>query len=112
MTVEEFEREIFDVAIGSETCKVPIIRRLLPISINIRVPLTIGGFVDVYYNEETETTAYALIKENKRIFGSDNTGGWHIHPMNDPKQHKPLSSPMIFSGFIRLDFRQKIIEKL
>ena len=100
MTVEEFERDIFAVSIGSDICDIPIIRRLLPVSINLRVPLVIGGFVDVYYNEETGTTAYALIKRNKRIFGADNTGGWHRHPMNDPDQHESLPSSMPFSQFI------------
>jgi len=100
MTVEEFERDVFSVAVGSDICGVPAVRRLFPASINLRIPLLIGGFVDVYYNEETGTTAYAFIKENERIFGADNTGGWHIHPTSAPKQHRHLPSPMSFSHFI------------
>ncbi len=41
-------------------------------------------FIDVFYNSYTSTTAYALIENEKRIFGVDNTGGWHIHPFDDP----------------------------
>lgn len=46
------------------------------------------GFVDVYRNFETGKTAYAWIVEGERVYGADNTGGWHIHPFSDPEKHE------------------------
>jgi len=45
------------------------------------------GFVDIYRNFETGKTAFAWIVDEKRIYGADNTGGWHIHPMENPGKH-------------------------
>ena len=100
MTIAEFERQIFLVAAASPICGIPIIRRLMPTSINLRVPITLGGFVEAFYNEQTGTTAYALIQEGQRVFGADNTGGWHIHPFDDPVRHKALLGEMSFAEFI------------
>lgn len=53
-------------------------------------------FLEVYYNELTETIAFALIEEQRRIWGidRDNIRDWHIHPLDNPAKHtniKPLS---------------------
>lgn len=100
MTVVELERQVFDVATSSSICGVPVIRRLMPTSINLRISVTIGGFVDVFFNEVTGTIAYALIQSGQRVFGADNTGGWHLHPFDDPVRHDPLSGPMSFDEFM------------
>jgi len=44
-------------------------------------------FIDVFFNSDTDRIAYALIMNNKRIFGADNTGGWHVHPIDNPQEH-------------------------
>jgi hypothetical protein len=44
-------------------------------------------FIDVFFNSDTDRIAYALIMDNKRIYGADNTGGWHVHPFDNPKEH-------------------------
>ena len=100
MTLVQFERSVFAVAAASPSCGIPLIRRLMPTSINLRVPVAIGGFVDIFYNEETGTTAYALIQSGQRVFGVDTTGGWHVHPFDAPARHDPLSGPMSFAEFI------------
>jgi len=79
MTIEEFQREVISCALDSPICDIPLVRRITPTSINLRVPLTFGNFVDLFYNEETGTTAFAIIEKGKRIFGADNTDGWHLH---------------------------------
>ncbi len=61
-----------------------------------RVMLQKSMFLEVYYNEMTETIAFALIEEQRRIWGidKDNIRDWHIHPLDDPTKHtsiKPLS---------------------
>ncbi len=102
MTLAEFERQIFAVSMASPICNIPIVRRLTPTSISIRVEITTGGFIDAFYNEETGTTSFALIRQDKRVFGADNTGGWHTHPFTDPNRHNPLPNAMSFPEFLVL----------
>jgi hypothetical protein len=109
MTLSEFQRLIFDVAVASPICGIPVVRRLTATSINLRVEVTPGGFIDIFYNEETYTTAYALIRADRRVFGADNTGGWHVHPFDDPAQHNPLPDEMSFSEFVAL-IEQQVLQ--
>jgi hypothetical protein len=51
------------------------------------------------YNEFTRRTALVLIKNNQRIFGADNTGGWHLHPFADPSRHDSMNAPMTGERF-------------
>jgi hypothetical protein len=102
MTLAEFQRHVFDVAMASPICGIPIVRRLTTTSINLRVEVTTGGFMDVFHNEDTHTTAFALILSDRRVFGADNTGGWHIHPFDDPEQHNLLPGEMSFAEFVTL----------
>jgi hypothetical protein len=53
-------------------------------------------FVRFYFNQCTQTIAFALIEEKQRVWGidRDNRRGWHLHPVDDPKDHvaiEPLS---------------------
>lgn len=100
MTLAEFERQVFAVATASSICGIPVVRRLTPTSINLRLGVTTGGFIDAFYNEQTGTMAYALIRQGRRAFGADNTGGWHVHPFDDPERHDPLPSAMPFAEFV------------
>lgn len=100
MTLAEFEQLVYEVAADSPICGIPMLRRLSPSSISLRLDLTIGGFVDAFYNEQTGTTAFAWIYGGRRVFGADNTGGWHVHPLEAPDQHVPLQHVMSFAEFI------------
>lgn len=100
MTVDEFQRLVFAVAISSPICEIPTVRRTSATSINLRIEVSVGGFLDVFYNQQTGTTAYAWVMGERRIFGSDNTGGWHVHPIEDPTQHEHLEGPVSFNEFV------------
>jgi hypothetical protein len=55
-----------------------------------------GIFLEIYFNEVTQTTAFALIKERARVWGidRDNIRGWHRHPVREPDSHveiQPIS---------------------
>jgi hypothetical protein len=100
VTLAEFGQQVFDVAIASPICGIPAVRRLTATSISLRVDVAMGGFVDAFYNEQTGTTAFALIQEGRRIFGADNTGGWHVHPFTDPDRHDTLPDGMSFAEFV------------
>ena len=72
----------------SSACDIPSVVRLTATAIQLRVQTTTGA------------TAYALIDKGQRIFGADNTGGWHYHPFQDPTRHEPLARAMTFAEFI------------
>ncbi len=69
--------------------------------VKIRIYLATGEFVDVFYNCDTTRIAYALIDSHKRIFGVDNTGGWHMHPFEEPGKHLPCDT-VSFSDFMKM----------
>ncbi len=50
-------------------------------------------FLQIYYNEFTETKAFALIERGKRIWGIDydNIRGWHLHPLENPETHSEIT---------------------
>jgi hypothetical protein len=100
MTLLEFERDAFAAALASPICDIPAVRRLTPTSISMRIHVTSGGFIDAFYNEQTGTMAFALIRHGQRAFGADNTGGWHVHPFVEPDRHDPLPDPMAFADFV------------
>lgn len=54
-----------------------------------RVFLENNFFLQVYFNDRTKTTAFALIKEEKRTWGIDfdSIRGWHLHPAENPDDH-------------------------
>ena len=46
MTLVEFEQQVFAAALASPICGIPLVRRLTPTSINLRIAVTTGGFID------------------------------------------------------------------
>jgi hypothetical protein len=57
--------------------------------LKLRVHVGSVAFVDVFVNVETGKASFALIKDQQRIFGADNTRGWHLHPFASPESHHP-----------------------
>ena len=49
-------------------------------------------FLRFYFNSRTGTLAFALIKEEQRIWGIDfdNRRGWHLHPLESPAKHEAI----------------------
>jgi len=100
MTLIEFEQQVFATALVSPLCDIPSVVRLTATAIKLRIYTKVADYIDAFYNEATATTAYALIEEGQRIFGADNTGGWHQHPFHDPTHHEPLEVGMTFAEFV------------
>ena len=46
-------------------------------------------FLEFYFNEQTGTIAFALIRDQGKIWGidRDNIRGWHLHPLENPMGH-------------------------
>jgi hypothetical protein len=57
-----------------------------------RVHLTRQGFLEVYFNERTQTVAVAWIEAEQRGWGidRDNLRGWHCHPLQNPEEHQAI----------------------
>jgi hypothetical protein len=100
MTLDEFQRQVYSAAAASPICDIPLVWRLTSTSIKLRIEIASGGFIDAFFNEQTGTAAFALIRRGARVFGADNTGGWHVHPFEDPTRHDPLANPMTFGEFV------------
>jgi hypothetical protein len=67
-----------------------------------RLKLKRGAYVDVYYNAQTGSISFAYIERGRRRFGANNMKiGWHIHPFNDPQEHRP-SPPLTVQEFLEL----------
>lgn len=59
-----------------------------------RIFLKKGRFLQIYYNESTGTTAFALIEKTKRLWGIDydKVRGWHLHPIENPDSHYDIEN--------------------
>jgi hypothetical protein len=58
-----------------------------------------GGdlFLAFYYNQVTGTQAFALVRNEQRLWGIDydNLRGWHEHPLEQPELHIILEAQTI-----------------
>lgn len=52
-----------------------------------RITLASGRNVDIFYGCKKGRIDFALIDKNERIWGIDNLGGWHLHPLWNEKEH-------------------------
>lgn len=57
-----------------------------------RVMLKKNRFLQIYFNELTGTNAFTFIEEDQRVWGIDfdNLRGWHLHPLNNPEDHRSI----------------------
>ncbi len=58
-----------------------------------RVWIKGNRYLQVYFNELTGTTAFALIEKGQRIWGIDfdNMRGWHLHPFGGADGHEGIA---------------------
>jgi hypothetical protein len=99
MTLRELYREIINTSVRSA-----LVTGIEPILLEepvlkLRAHLGILAFIEVFFNEETGKASFALIKNSQRIFGADNTRGWHLHPFDSPESHGPCEE-MSFANFL------------
>lgn len=102
LTIFEFRQSIEkDCSNSNIVMKIQIISETTK-QIRIRIFLSNRTFLDIYYNLKNEKTAFAQIKENKRIFGADNTSRiWHWHPYKNPKKHDFVKGKIAFGDFLK-----------
>lgn len=95
MSFEEFERQL---AYGLSTY-VPggylQMDEMNPIRLKARYHIGASLFIDIFYAIRTQKISFAVVQERERLFGIDNLGGWHCHPLGKPEDHKPIDEPSI-----------------
>lgn len=67
--------------------------------ISLRILLRQDLFIAVYYNTQSKRMDFSLINHESRVFGYDNAGGWHYHPVEDPESHKECEEPSLEEMF-------------
>jgi hypothetical protein len=100
LTLESFEHQVSTACAASS-----IVTGVSTIAsgitwLQLRAYLGDGSFIDTFFNEATGRTSFAWIKDNHRVFGADNTGDWHWHPLESPDDHIPVDAAVAFDEFI------------
>ena len=95
LTIEEFHHELTDA-----------LRKYLPngdleifemsmLRLKMRFYITISFFIDIFYAARTNKVSLAVIHKGRRIFGIDNLGNWHSHPLGSSEDHVKITAPSI-----------------
>jgi hypothetical protein len=96
-----FLQDVIDVCSPIEFVKtIDIILLDEPVA-KARIAIESNIFIEVFFNAETHKYSFALIKNDERIYGIDNTRGWHIHPFENSTSHSPTEETT-FSQFIQV----------
>ncbi len=96
--IHEFVREVINTcAFSSFVKEIEILTFDMPV-IKLRAYIDKNIFIEVFYNSETGKTSFALIKNGSRVYGVDNTKGWHMHPFKNPEEHE-FCNPVSFKEF-------------
>lgn len=69
--------------------------------VKIKALLGTNTFINIFYNAETLKYSFVLVRNNKRIFGIDNTKNWHTHPFENPESHLETTE-MSLADFIKM----------
>jgi hypothetical protein len=67
--------------------------------LKIRIELNTQTFIDIFYNPCNGRTDFALIHNDRRMFGYDNLGGWHRHSLEAPEAHTACDEPSVRQVF-------------
>jgi len=78
-------------------CVASIDLRTEAFTVKGRMHLKQRGFVEVYFNEQTQTVAVAWIEGERRRWGidRDHLRGWHRHPLETPEEHEAIAAMSI-----------------
>lgn len=99
VTAVQFVQDVVDACARSDcvvTCRLMLLDE--PVA-KLRAELADGSFIEMFHNADTSKYSFAWIAGGRRIFGADNTRGWHIHPISDPASHE-VHAPVSFHEFL------------
>lgn len=91
MEAFEFSKHVIDVCSRHDFIQGIEIQILDEPVVKIKAVVSDDVFINIFYNAETVKYSFALIKNGRRIFGADNARRWHIHPFDNPDNHKEIN---------------------
>lgn len=91
MEAFEFSKHAIDVCSRYDFIQGIEIQILDEPVVKIKAVVNDDVFINIFYNAETVKYSFALIKNGRRIFGADNARRWHIHPFDNPDNHKEIN---------------------
>ncbi len=95
LSLVDFERELRRLCQRFFPEATLIVRNRRIQSISCRIHVTPQIFVDVYYHVQSGRLDFSTIQAGQRVFGYDNAGGWHYHPLAQPDCHEPCPEPTL-----------------
>ena len=93
ISLESFRKELCDLFKEQFADVEFVIDERRSTILEIRIFFTPEIFMEVYVNGITGKKSFALVKNEKRIWGYDNYRYWHHHPIEKPDAHIPCSEP-------------------
>jgi hypothetical protein len=87
------------VAAVLPSATVEVVTRTI-VAIKLRVDVDDARFIDVFFNQRNRRTDLSVIDGGRRVFGYDNLGNWHCHPIAAPDRHEACSQPEL-EDFLR-----------
>mgnify|MGYP001613526011 CR=1 FL=1 len=91
--MEEYYRRIAELAkkhLDVKEVKIFVLKKTF---CSLRLQMKENVFIDVYYSTVSERKDLFLVANGKRVFGYDNLGGWHRHPIKNPDSHEACIEP-------------------
>jgi hypothetical protein len=99
ISLEEFEQQVTAACGDSPVVESISLFDARPNVVRLRIVLKNQTFLDVFYNEWRGKVSFAWIVNGLRVFGADNAGGWHWHPVEDITRHVPSDQEITFKEF-------------
>lgn len=87
MSIFNFFKEVTDVCASTDFIKDLDLLIFDEPVIKLRANITETTFIEIFFNSQTGKCSFALVKNELRIYGIDNTKDWHIHPFENPCDH-------------------------
>jgi hypothetical protein len=101
MTLDEFEVQVISTCTASTAVVSVAVAGSGVTWLRLRAYLQDESFIEAFFNEATQKIAFAHIQGGIRVFGADNTGGWHWHLHGMPEEHFPTQEPVSFPEFLK-----------
>ena len=104
MDLRIFSEELLNALAGTGLFTRVTLRTERPVSNGYAYTANAELFLRFYFNEITGTIAFALIRNQQRIWGIDydNHRGWHLHPETNPADHIAIDPLSVSDIIVRL----------
>lgn len=103
-SIEDIFRDLDKVATSNIPIDLRIVEKTKSI-LKVRLHFSEELFLQIYVNIKRPKKSYALILNDRRIFGKDYIfGQWHRHPFENPEIFKTGEEPAALKEFVEESF--------